>query len=246
MAYEWYVALWGRTHGPMTREALLNILEREDTSRALLWSPSLGRWKWLRECDDVTLALSERWDAASRARGSVALTVLPPPPGEPWFYPVSSVAVGVLDVVTLGLYTFVWRYQHRAWALRRAGLPTSPIGTVFRGEFHLDLELARAAAKVGVRRTFRWVDPRWTGREQGVLLALLVLAPPLLALAVVQVTISDVILQRTANRVNRAAAPRLPARLVGWPEIGSFLAAPLGYLGALVGLLVGLLVLSLT
>ena len=240
MAYEWYMALWGRTHGPMTREALLNILEREGTTKTLVWSPSLGYWRRVRDCDEVSLALAEREEAASRPAGGVPLTVLPPPPGEPWFYPVSSVAVALLNLVTLGLYAFVWRYQHRAWALRRAGLPTSPIGAVFRGEFRLDLELARAARETGVYCPLGF-DPRSTVREQGVFLAELLLGPILLVWLAVRVTVSDVTLQRTANRVNRAAAPRLPARLVGWPEIGTFLAAPLGYLGALVGLLAWLL-----
>jgi GYF domain 2 len=241
MAYEWYVALFGRTHGPLTREALLNILERDGTAKTLLWSPSLGRWTRVRDCDEVSLALAEREEVASRPSGGVPLTVLPPPPGEPWFYPVSSVAVALLNLVTLGLYAFVWRYQHRTWALRRAGRPTSPVGAVFRGAFRLDLELARAARKTGVYSPLGF-DPRWTLREQGVLLALVLLVPPILAIMVIVVTISDAMQQETANRVNRAVAPRLRARLVGWPEIGTLLAVPVGFLGAFVGLVTWLLV----
>ena len=88
-------------------------------------------------------------EASREVPGSVP--VLPPPPGEPWFYPVSAFTVAALNLATLGVYRMVWRHQHRLWALRRAGLPTSPVGRAYGYDFLLPRELAEAAEQTGVR-----------------------------------------------------------------------------------------------
>lgn len=215
MAEEWFIAHEGQKRGPLTLDALLDLFYRGDVRMSdLVWSPALDRWTRAADCDAVTRGFVERDARERRAGGAVPLTVLRPPPGEPWFYPVSPVLVGLMDVASWGLYTLVWGYRHRVWALRRAGLPTSPIGIVYRGEFPLALELARAAEAIGLRHDIAF-RPETSGDVFLGLVAYFCLWP----LYPLFLAVADMDLQRAANRVNRAVAPRSRAARPGWPEL---------------------------
>jgi hypothetical protein len=214
MPDEWFFLAQGRTHGPLTMDALLELLESRRLSwRARVAPADAGRWRRARRWDELTLRSAERYDQASRHRAAVVVTVPPPPPGEAWFHPLSAATVAFLDVATLSLYHIVWKYHHRRWALRRAGQPTSSFWSVIKGAFALDTQVARVAEQLGVRRTFSfYLEPQGWVPSLGGLLVLLALWPFAIAYF-------DAGIQRTANRVNRVVAPDKRIPLGGWLEV---------------------------
>jgi hypothetical protein len=219
MPEQWFVAHQGRTRGPIAEHEVLELVRRGELPwDTWVWRGSVARWVRLGKCEALAPARRER---EAREEG-VPLTVLPPPPGEPWFYPVSAFTVAALDLLTLGAYGMIWRYQHRLWALRRAGLPTSPIGRVYRYDFSLPLELAEAAEQTGVRPLLpRAHGPTTSSGCMGALGVCLYIfcAPVLLVLVAVRAAADDSRQQITANRVNRVAAPGVATPLVGWAEV---------------------------
>jgi GYF domain 2 len=246
----WYVAQGGGARGPLTLDALVELFRRGEVPLTTqVWSPTEGRWLQPEESDELQLAISEEWARSRRAPGAVPLRVLPPPPGEPWFLPISPLAVGILGVATLGLYRLLWRYQHRVWALRRAGLPTSPIGLVYRYSFPLETELARAANQTGVPRGFDLLFSTGSTTEgfaEATGMSIFLCCPPLmLPLWVVGIFLNaqgDASVQETANRVNRVVAPGLPKPSVGWPEVAVLGVLSLIWLGVLAWIRTKLLV----
>lgn len=233
MPEQWFVAHRGRTRGPIADDEVRDLVRRGELPwDAWVWRGSAGRWVRLGECEALEPARQERQERED----GVPLTVLPPPPGEPWFYPVSAFTVAALNLATLGAYRLVWRYQHRVWALRRAGLPTSPIGRVYRYDFCLFLELAEAAEQTGVRLLLPRAD--WPGSSSGcagvLAVGLFILCPPLyLALVAARIASNDAKQQLTANRVNRVAAPGAKPPLVGWAEVAVMGGLSLAWYGLL-------------
>jgi hypothetical protein len=236
MPEEWFVSHDGRTHGPIRESQLLDQVRRGELPwDTQVWHGSAPRWLRLGDCEALAPALVERHRREAAAR----LAVPPPPPGEPWFYPVSAFTVAVLNLVTLGFYRLVWRHQHRVWALRRAGLPTSFLDLFLEVEFPLPHELVEAAERTGVRLRH---DPTATMGPHLGLVALLVTCFPvgLLVQAVVRAR-DDSALQRTANRLNSAVAPRRLPPFLGWAEVGVLAGLSAVWLGLLLWVRVKLL-----
>ncbi|HET9315015.1 MAG TPA: DUF4339 domain-containing protein [Vicinamibacteria bacterium] len=233
MPEQWFVAHDGRTRGPIAEAEVVDLVRRGGLPwDAWVWRGSVARWVRLGECEALVPARQER---EAREDG-VPLTVLPPPPGEPWFYPVSAFTVAALNLATLGIYRLVWRHQHRLWALRRAGLPTSPLGRVYGYDFFLPLELAEAAEQTGVRPLLplfqRPTVADGCSTNLGILL-FVICTPLVLVLIAGRAACDDARQQVTANRVNRVAAPRVATPLVGWAEVAVLGALSLVWYGVL-------------
>lgn len=214
MSDEWYVQHAGQPFGPYTLAALARAIEAGQVDPyAYVSNPRLP-WTRADQIEALRIARAEDARAEAVQAGWEFLSIPAPPAGEHWFHPIHPVYLLLLGLVSFGLYGFVWRYRQRQWALRRAGLPTKPIGLVFRGRFDLELDIALAADATRVRRTFFY------GPDSDALTVVwgtlyICCWPGAAAISAVK----GWDLYATAERVNRAVAPRARRPGLGFAEL---------------------------
>lgn len=197
MHAQWYVEQNGQARGPLGLHDLADLFYRGEVSaHAQVYVPDRG-WTKASAVDALWRAFAEREQRWKGWAGPAPA----PPPGEPWFFPMSTPVVWLLDLASFGTYEAVWRYRHWQWLRDRQGLPTSS-HFAFGDDADLKLEIAHAADRLNVRRGFTFGPGKTADTFYRVFLFFC--CWPLFPL-VSAAAISD--LQNNANRVNQVVAP---------------------------------------
>jgi hypothetical protein len=218
MAPEWWVWHGEQAQGPMTPDELAECFARERLPSDTLVSAPHVAWTCAWSVEAWRMATAHRERLRRRDQGELVLAFPEPPPGEPWFHPVTPWKADLCDILSFGTYELACRYRQRWWATRRAQRLVPSVGALYAGAFDLELDVALAADRVGVPREFAYGTG--SGAESFRFAIWLMFCPPFL-------TMLDFhglgAVRRAIHRVNETVAPGVRGPRAGLPEVLAFL-----------------------
>lgn len=198
----------------MTPDALAEYLVREGLPSHTLVSAPHVAWTPAWSVEAWRIAAAHRERMRRRDQGELVLAFPEPPPGEPWFHPLTPWKADLCDILSFGTYELAWRYRQRRWAARRAQRLVPSVRALYAGAFDLELDVALATDRLRVSREFAY-GPR-NGADVVHFASWLLFCPPFL-------TMLDFhglgAVRRAVHRVNETVAPGVRGPRPGLPEV---------------------------